>query len=165
MFNSSCYRGFSSFRILSFSEAEVRYLSEYWISINSGAGSVCRWRQAGWAPLSPQSPPPGVPAEAGPGSGLVWSHEGSLSRCEGVLHLDLLTFIFQEARYRQTAWSSSGLTALPQTSRSGGRRRGGLAVWRSSLISSFREPGRQTSGKYFDQRHQFVTQSMTSNMA
>ena len=81
----------------------------------------------------------------------TWRHPGSR----------LSTYIFQEARYRQTGWSSSGLTALPQTSRSGGRRRGGLAVWRSSLISSFREPGRQTSGKYFDQRHQFVTQSMT----
>ena len=40
MFNSSCYRGFSSFRILSFSEAEVGYLSEYRISIKSGAGGL-----------------------------------------------------------------------------------------------------------------------------
>ena len=83
MFNSSCYRGFSSFRILSFSEAEVRYLSEYRISINSGAGALCEGRQQGGPPLSPQSPTAGVHAGAGQGSGLVWSHEGSLSRLEG----------------------------------------------------------------------------------
>ena len=82
MFNSSCYRGFSSFRILSFSEAEVRYLSEYRISINSVWGPLCPGRQEGGAPLSPQSTPAGVHAGAGPGSGLVWPHEGSLSRWE-----------------------------------------------------------------------------------
>ena len=82
MFNSSCYRGFSSFRILSFSEAEVRYLSEYRISINSGAGAVCEGRQQGGAPLSPQSPAAGVHAGAGQSSGMVWPNEGSLSWSE-----------------------------------------------------------------------------------
>ena len=82
IFNSSCYRGFSSSRILSFSEAEVRYLSEYRISINSGAGAVPGWRRQGGTSLSPQSRTTGVHAGAGQSSGLVWSHEGSLSRCE-----------------------------------------------------------------------------------
>ena len=85
MFNSSCYRGFSSFRILSFSEAEVGYLSEYRISIKSGAGGLWPGRQQGGAPFSPQSAPAGVHAGAGEGWGLVWPHEGSLSRGKNIV--------------------------------------------------------------------------------
>ena len=87
MFNSSCYRGFSSERILSFSEAEVRYLCSSRISINWVAVVVrCRLQAA----FSPQSAGDQLHPPAGPRSRLVRTWEGSLPWC---VRLSLLVLI------------------------------------------------------------------------
>ena len=172
MFNSSCYRGFPSERILSFSEAEVRYLWEYWISIQvlrtgveaetmrspgaSPQSTVSRRSSSWWSWVGPWD-------GSGPGRESILVGR---SDCSGLSDLGVL---LQEGEFWRTrGWF--GLTGLRVTSLFGGRTRGrtgrtGRTVWQSSQTLSSSTPGttlklccsvtQKISGNFFHLSFQF----------